>query len=431
MIPAKWDHHATKRVVGLGSRAVRRLRRSVRTLGVQLLITFYRIRGFRVVCWDVRFHAFIHHVAPIHRELVGRTTVKCLSLFAVSSVSKDGVRRQFRPPHRWMVDYSSIVPLRGVDVFITPNNWDRGPDHSYAIHITHGHPAKYHTYRQQDLCYFDEWFLTGPIHEVHVDRMLHAAAEDRVPRVVTSQIGLPKSDALQQGRFDRSAVVQSLDLDPARYTVLYAPSWEAESSLRHQDWGGVLIDSLRQLDINILVRLHPVSYLPRHHPDYEKFTGGRDWVSELAPSCGSGRVVHVVKPDYQIDPLLEAADCLVTDFSSVALEFHPLGKPVIYLDCPDFANMVRRHSGDLDLSDDEIVGNPAVNAGRHLGSVADSPVAAARLIARMSTEPRTPASPSSDLRDAVLFNPGGASHAAASRLEKLLRSPARPGTQKE
>ena len=44
-------------------------------------------------------------------------------------------------------------------------------------------------------------------------------------------IGMPKADCLVDGTFDRDAVLLSLGLDPARPTVLYAPTWSPASSL--------------------------------------------------------------------------------------------------------------------------------------------------------------------------------------------------------
>ena len=51
----------------------------------------------------------------------------------------------------------------------------------------------------------------------------HSAA----PRLV----GMPKVDCLVDGTLRRDTVLRELRLDPARPTILYAPTWSAHSSL--------------------------------------------------------------------------------------------------------------------------------------------------------------------------------------------------------
>ena len=67
-------------------------------------------------------------------------------------------------------------------------------------------------------------------------------------------VGMPKVDCLVDGSLRRDAVPRSLDLDPARTTLLYAPTWSPASSLNKI--GEALIEQLLALPINLIVKLH-------------------------------------------------------------------------------------------------------------------------------------------------------------------------------
>jgi CDP-Glycerol:Poly(glycerophosphate) glycerophosphotransferase len=56
-------------------------------------------------------------------------------------------------------------------------------------------------------------------------------------------VGMPKVDCLVDGTFRRDHVLQALGLDPARPTVLYAPTWSPASSLNAM--GVELLDACR------------------------------------------------------------------------------------------------------------------------------------------------------------------------------------------
>src|SRR6185503_1861750 len=44
-------------------------------------------------------------------------------------------------------------------------------------------------------------------------------------------VGMPKVDCLVDGSLSRDPMLERLGIDPARKTVLYAPTWSAHSSL--------------------------------------------------------------------------------------------------------------------------------------------------------------------------------------------------------
>jgi CDP-Glycerol:Poly(glycerophosphate) glycerophosphotransferase len=145
-------------------------------------------------------------------------------------------------------------------------------------------------------------------------------------------IGYPKVDCLVDGSLNRDAIQESLGLNPAVPTVLYAPTWSPQSSLN--TIGARLIPALARLDVNVIVKLHDRSYDRRSHTD-----GRVDWGHHLDTICRSCRVHAAHGSD--VSPYLFVADLLITDHSSVGFEFALLDRPMVVIDAPALIEKAR------------------------------------------------------------------------------------------
>jgi CDP-glycerol glycerophosphotransferase (TagB/SpsB family) len=145
-------------------------------------------------------------------------------------------------------------------------------------------------------------------------------------------VGYPKVDCLVDGSLDRKDTLSRLEVDPARPTVLYAPTWSPYSSLNLM--GSEVIAALGRLDVNVVVKLHDRSY-----DVTTRGSGGIDWRTRLQGVCDryGARLVQ----DADASPYLHAADVLVTDHSSVGFEFMLLDRPIVVLDSPDLVRHAR------------------------------------------------------------------------------------------
>jgi hypothetical protein len=147
--------------------------------------------------------------------------------------------------------------------------------------------------------------------------------------------GFPKVDALVQGQFRRASVLEKLGIDPGRPTLLYAPTGDADNSL--ETMGEQVVRTIHDAGKwNLLVKLHD-------HPKQAKV----DWGVLLSRfENDKVRLVH----DWNVVPYLQAADLLITDASSVAVEYTLLDRPVVFLEVPELLKkMVRKHAAiDMD-----------------------------------------------------------------------------------
>jgi hypothetical protein len=374
-----------------------------------------KLRGRKVIIVFVEELGFIQFLLPIVDELK-RKAAQSISFYIATEHSDDtdalsvfGV-----PPERRF--HPRIAPgLLLADVFLSASVYGKGPRTSLRINTSHNQPTKFEAYPKESVRNYNVHFLTGPLHRDQYEHMfaLHQLDTKRFKLV---NVGYPKSDWLLQGRYDRVQVLEQLGLDTKRKTVLYAPAWDAGGSLRC--FGEQVIEQLLSLgDVNVIVKLHPISYTPRTSRDFEWYAGGVDWVERFRRFESNPRFRHVTS--FQVDPLLVASDVLVTDFSSVALEFIVLDKPVMYLDCPEYFEKTLRLPA-YDSDPDYVRNDPRANAGRHVGVVVDHVSGLAAAVRHSLSNPDEGSQKRRELAGRLLYNPGkGADAAAAAILEML------------
>ncbi len=147
-------------------------------------------------------------------------------------------------------------------------------------------------------------------------------------------IGMPKVDCLVDGSLTREAVIATLGLDPARPTVLYAPTWSPESSLNTV--GEQLVKRLRTLPINLIIKLHDRSRDVR-----TRYSGGVDWMTRLRPLLAGAHAHLAQGPD--ICPYLVAADTMIADHSSAAFEYLLRDRPIVRFHAPALIALANIH----------------------------------------------------------------------------------------
>lgn len=147
------------------------------------------------------------------------------------------------------------------------------------------------------------------------------------------ETGYPQLDPLFRG-----GPRPSLPLDPARPTVLYAPTWNLGLTSATMV-GDRLVELVRARapDVNIVIKPHPVigDWRPR-------------WMARWARLADAHRCVHLVADTHaDVTPYLLASDVLLSDASSVIFEFLALDRPIVLLTNP-------RHRADPAWLPDDI-----------------------------------------------------------------------------
>jgi CDP-glycerol glycerophosphotransferase (TagB/SpsB family) len=221
-------------------------------------------------------------------------------------------------------------------------------------------------------------------------------------------VGLPKTDALVNGAWNRTQVLRSLGLDSTRATVLYAPTWSPASSLNAM--GEELIGALLALDVNVIVKLHDRSRDPR--PFY---SGGVDWVARLQPLL-RGRT-GVIAPGHDVSPYLVASDVMVTDHSSAGFEFLLCDRPLVRIHRPELIESANIHADYVAL---------LASVSESVDTVSDAVSAVQRSLAwpsALSTQRRAVAAD-------LFYQPGGATARAVRYLYEAIELDPAPAALK-
>ena len=216
------------------------------------------------------------------------------------------------------------------------------------------------------------------------------------------EIGSPKTDVLFGNVYDRTEVLQGLGLDPVKKTVLYAPTYQKEASL--EQCGLEIIDIVRAMDVNLLIRVHHVSLALDDPGARERGHGGKNWRRILQKLDGENPNVRFVEGDSS--PYFVASDVLVGDVSGACYEFMLQNKPVVFIDAPEFF----AEHGTAGIS----------YWGRDAGDIVSNSNELSKIVELNLADPARKEPERLALIDDLVYNPGHAAQVAVDTLIALI-----------
>ena len=135
--------------------------------------------------------------------------------------------------------------------------------------------------------------------------------------------GVPKLDPFfWRGYYDRGKILRSLGLDPAKKTVLFAPSYRPSCIPFIKDKVAALAPAS-----NVLIKLHPYSWGGKYAPARQS----RRYVRLAARNHA---VTLVPREHFDIHPLVFAADTVISDTSSALALCLAVGRVGVVADFP-------------------------------------------------------------------------------------------------
>jgi SAM-dependent methyltransferase/CDP-glycerol glycerophosphotransferase (TagB/SpsB family) len=307
--------------------------------------------------------------------------------------------------------------FKGLDLYITTEQFTTGPPEVYTLTLFHGQPAKGVTFGLpgfDPLELNDALFLYGPLQRQVLEEHLAITGRTVPAHMSLFEVGYTKSDDLLNGRYNRDEYIADLGLDPKKKTILYAPAFNEGASMR--ECGIEILETLCSLkDFNVLAKL-AIDCL---RPTTDLYaTGGVDWFATIGRLEGNHPNFKLVR-DLEADPALASSDVLVTCVSSIGFEFLALGRPVIYVDTPNFfSGYLRSLFPNMDTT--EWADRTAVNGGREFGLVVSHPCELPQAIAEVLSHPEKYPRRKNELLGYLLFNPGEATMAALDTIANLL-----------
>jgi hypothetical protein len=293
-----------------------------------------------------------------------------------------------------IIEHNSLVRLTEWDTYMSPTSWGNifpKNDDCPRIQIFHTMADKNIQYGE-NLAKFNTIFVCGPIHHEFLEKYLFGPFPGTREKVATFNVGYAKIDALINGEYNHAQLKKMLKIpeDDKRKIILYAPNWEKTSALNR--YKEDVFDVMKGEDYLLLVKLHYMSLLPK---DKLKSDDHVDWKALLDgySNVENFRIVY----DNSIDPYLSLSDLMVTDYGGAAFEFMCTGKPIVYLDCPEFFEMRGK----------EIMEYWSRESGYLVSDVQQLPDTIATALIGDDTKARLQA----EMIDRLLYNPGKAAEA--------------------
>jgi hypothetical protein len=202
--------------------------------------------------------------------------------------------------------------------------WMKLPRGARRVQTFHGVAGKYRAVYDSPSESMRSWDRLFFINERRLRHFIECGAIDEASEAARL-IGMPKLDCLVDGSLQRDALLSEMGIDPARRTILYAPTWSAHSSV--VSMGEELVQRLGEAGYAVIVKLHD-----RSRDLQFVNSGGVDWGARLEPLLR--RFDGVLASGTNSSPYLAAADVMITDHSSVGFEYLLLDRPLIRIHVP-------------------------------------------------------------------------------------------------
>jgi len=311
---------------------------------------------------DCELTHFFIYVEPILEEIKKISNIHIELYYGERNKNTGNKYLYYNKQNAFSIDLYKYI--KGNIVFLSPHIYPKGPSSALKIVLGHGIcSAKFSFHPKEYYENYNIYCVSGNLQEEKIKRSLKLF--NIIEKLEVKNIGYPKSDKLFNSIYiNKQNEYIKYNFDSNKKTILYAPSWEDGLSLR--EFGISIISKIIQNNqFNLIVKLHPCSLVSIKDISY---TGGIDWEKEFLIFKNSKNYIFYKSAD--INELLHISDIMITDFSSVALEFLLLDKPVIYLDCPKFENTFKTvYKQFNNLSYSELLADPLCNAGRHVGLI--------------------------------------------------------------
>lgn len=332
-------------------------------------------------------YAPIHFICflPVYRRLSADPRVEIFLSGGFKEAHDDEVSYRlegFYDP--FPVDKDHVIPIERVrkehfDVLVSAHLSDTLFPKSVdkKVQIFHGVSFKNLAVREKALRY-DMLCLPGLYHS----ELYRKSGFIRADGSLCLLTGVPKTDPLVSGELDRDALLSGIGVDPGRPTLLFAPTGDKHNAL--DTMGVEAIQAIKKTgEWNLLVK-------PHDHPKRDV-----DWFKELAPL--EGDLVRLVR-DKDIIPYLHAADLLITDASSVAVEYTLMDRPIVFIDVPKLFKKLQKRAPALDLD----------TYGRKIGVVVKKPEELVAAVAESLAHPEREAAIRGAMARHVFYAPGRA-----------------------
>ena len=253
---------------------------------------------------------------PVWRLLRQRKEID--TYFAVIGQKLDrtiGIMRDGGVTKKQVLTVPELMEIKFANLFISATPFCSPPaGNQLNVQIFHGLSSKGQDF-PDSIMNFDILFLTSSV----LKSLYHNVFLRKHPNYskhILHEVGFPKLDDVFNRKYDREKVLNQLGLDDSKPTVLYAPTWVKDGSLSIH--GKEIIRTLLDMDVNLIVKLHPSIYnCDPHNPASFSLVGDTDWEKELSEFEKHKNYRNILDTDS--NPYLIVTDILITEDGATAI----------------------------------------------------------------------------------------------------------------
>lgn len=199
----------------------------------------------------------------------------------------------------------------------------------YIVQVFHTELFSVHSYFNSRSAYFfkNYWLIFVPGYLLKKLVMMHCRISKKDSRL--QMIGRVLDDSIHDSSLQKEKILREFHLNRNNKTVLYAPTWESTKiwpiGKKEHDLNNLLrfYEFARLNNLNVVLRPHPISM---GHFNVKKVY--LESIQNLRNIYFDDTTHSSI---YGPNKSLLIADILITDLSSIAIDFMSLGKPVIFL----------------------------------------------------------------------------------------------------
>jgi len=318
---------------------------------LNLILGIYKLSGYKNILIECLAAGQVYYTLPVYIRLRKRVKIKIYY-----STNKKHPTNPYRElirngiPNKNIIDLLVAERLKYIDLYLSPDAFTNSFPRCNCIKVQmfHGLAMKDNILTKEILNFTTLFLPSLLVKNLFNEKFLDEFPEAK--RIQLFKVGYPKSDGLIKKAVTRDEILKEIGLNPAKKTVIYAPTFNKEASL--DKFGHFIIKALLSFDVNVIIKLHYASY---DLSDYGIcwHSRGHDWRKELRIYTKYPNFRNIL--DFNANPYLIASDIMIADAGGIGIEFKLLKKPIIYFDVPDFFKRVGTECIDYHIRDSELI----------------------------------------------------------------------------
>lgn len=375
-----------------------------------------KIKKKKIIVLDLYEKQFKFFYLPIIEQVKKNHNFTKLSIFGCSALTDVFNKNDYTD-----LEVNFLFPsyfmkyLSNCDIFLSAHLYVEASKKIRRILISHGQTGKWMMAPKNIFSYFNTHFLCGELNKNQIqDSMQKYKISNK--NIDIHKIGYPKLDKLFNREYNKSKIFNKFSLQE-KPTIIFSPTWDKYLLLYY--YGSSICEKiLKDNYYNLIVRLHPSSLVSKNHEFFKLYTGGIEW-KKVFQKFKNNKNFYFSDVNDNSNEILFISDLMITDASTIALEYILLKRPILYFSSDkfydDYSPKFYKDYGNSDFSGAQLKSNPRVNCGRNFGTIFQDDIELYKFLDEFKDSPEKYRIKGEIEKD-FIYNAGNSSKVASNKL---------------